>query len=196
MSEASRYRVEDGSPCVDVKVNHIDQLFDSRDPAPFRARDLDSNLDEYLRDASEDLAAHPGFRVVFWFREPCPPGELEQAFRAHFEDALERIRRQRRRHRRAGQVSLLLGILLIIAMLSLAQLLLTLALALGSLGAALREGLVILMWVVLWRPVEVLIYDWIPVRHERKIVSRLLEAKIDIRVGEGPAVPLAPPAAP
>ena len=56
----------------------------------------------------------------------------------------------------------------------------------GSLGAGLKEGLVISSWVVMWRPVEVLIYDWIPVRHERKVVTKLLAAQIQVRVGKPP----------
>ena len=41
-------------------------------------------------------------------------------------------------------------------------------------------------WVVMWRPVEVLIYDWIPARHERQVASKLLEASIEVRIGTPP----------
>ena len=56
----------------------------------------------------------------------------------------------------------------------------------GSVGAALREGLVISSWVVLWRPVELLVYDWIPVWDERRIMRRLLAAAVEVRAGHGP----------
>jgi len=46
---------------------------------------------------------------------------------------------------------------------------------------------VIASWVVMWRPVDVLIYDWIPTRHERRVATKLLEAPIEVRVGPGPA---------
>ena len=76
-NSASRYRLEEGVPCVDVKINNIEQLFDNRDPAPFRERDLDPGLAEYLRDAAEDLAVARTYRIVFWLENPCPPGEIE-----------------------------------------------------------------------------------------------------------------------
>jgi hypothetical protein len=184
--DSPRYRVENGEPCVDVRIVNIEQLFDNRDPAPFRERDLDPDLVEYLLAAGEDLASHATFRMVFWLEKPCQPGEIEAAFRAHFAYELDRLERRRRRQRRTGQVALLLGGTLIIALLSLAQLVGS-AIP-GSIGAALREGLVISSWVVMWRPVEILIYDWIPVRRERRVMERLLAAPIDMRIGTGPEI--------
>lgn len=49
--EHSRYRVENGEASVDVRIAKIEQLIDNRDPAPFRERDLDPDLVEYLLDA-------------------------------------------------------------------------------------------------------------------------------------------------
>lgn len=184
MGEHPRYRVEDGEPCIDVRIGSIEQVFDNRDPAPFRERDLDPDLVEYLRVAGEDLGSHDPFRVVFWVKRPCQPEEIEAAFRAHFAYELDRLERRRRRQRRTGQISLLLGGTLIIALLSLAQL--VARVFPGTIGAALREGLVISSWVVMWRPVEILIYDWIPVRRERRVMRRLLAAPIDVRIGDGP----------
>jgi hypothetical protein len=194
VSEHSRYRLEDGKPCVDIRIASLEQLFDGRDPAPFRERDLDPGLVEYLRVTGEDLAGHDGFRIVFWLERTCQPGEIEEAYRAHFEYELDRLDRRRRRARRAGQIALLLGGGLVIALLSLSQL--AQRTVEGSLGAALREGLVISAWVVLWRPVEVLVYDWIPVWDERRVMRRLLAAPIEVRPGRGPDVKPAVPRAP
>jgi hypothetical protein len=184
--DSPRYRVENDEPCVDVRIVNIEQLFDNRDPAPFRERDLDPDLVEYLLAAGEDLGAHDTFRMVFWLEKPCQPGEIEVAFRAHFAYELDRLERRRRRQRRTGQLALLLGGTLIVALLSLAQL--VGSAVPGSIGAALREGLVISSWVVMWRPVEILIYDWIPVRRERRVMQRLLAAPIDVRIGTGPEI--------
>jgi len=185
MLEQSRYRIENGEPCIDIKINSIEQMFDNRDPAPFRDRDLDPDLAEYLLDAGEDLAGADRVRVVFWVDKPCTPTEVEQAVHAHFNDVISRIRRTRRRRRRTGQVTLVLALILVVALLALSQIIANLVP--GSLGTGLKEGLVISSWVAMWRPVETLIYDWIPTRHERKVAEKLLEAPIEIRIGKGPA---------
>jgi len=179
MDGAERYREENGERCIDIRLNGIEQMFDNRDPAPFRERDLDPDLAMYLLDAGEDLLGEDRIRVVFWIDKPCPPAEIEEAFHTHFQEEIARLRRTRRRRRRTGQVALVLGVVLVIAILSLAQFIQR-ALP-GTLGGGLREGLVIFSWVVLWRPVETLIYDWIPARHERRIATKLLDAPITVR---------------
>lgn len=178
-----RYRIEDGVHCVDVKINTIEQLFDNRDPAPFRERDLDPDLIEYLVAAAEDLAPLGEFKLVFWVATSCVPEEVETGFRAHFEYEIERLERTRRRNRRTGEIGALIGVTVLAALLSLAQLL---GRSEHAWVGALREGLVLLSWVVMWRPVEALIYDWIPVRRERKVFEHLLEAPVDVRTGKGP----------
>ncbi|MEO8548426.1 MAG: hypothetical protein ABI678_00560 [Kofleriaceae bacterium] len=179
MAAESRYRIEDGVPCIDVALDTVEQIFDNRDPAPFRERDLDPDLADYLLAAGEDLFTADQFRVVFWVAKPCPPVEIEDAFRAHFEDTIERIRRIRKRRRRAGQVALVLGVVLVVALLALGQFVGT-AVG-GTLGAGLKEGLTISCWVVMWRPIETLVYDWIPQRHERRVAERMLGAPVEVR---------------
>jgi hypothetical protein len=183
MREHLRYRIENGAPCIDVRLGAIDQLFDNRDPAPFRERDLDPQVSQYLVDSAEDLWGAAPFRLVFWLDTPCLPGAVEQAVRANFEDQILRSVRTRRRRRRTGQLALALAIVLVVALLSLSQF--VAGIVPGSLGAGLKEGLVISGWVVMWRPVEILIYDWIPMRHDRKVSTRLLGAPIDVRSGKG-----------
>jgi hypothetical protein len=40
-------------------------------------------------------------------------------------------------------------------------------------GALIRETLVIGGWVAMWRPLEIFLYDWWPIRAERKLYERL-----------------------
>ncbi len=91
--------MENGASVVDVTLASVEQLFDNRDPAPFRERDLDPGLAEYLVAAAEDLATHDPLRIVFWLVQPLPPGEIEAACRAHFEYEVARLARVRRRER-------------------------------------------------------------------------------------------------
>jgi hypothetical protein len=184
-----RYRFEDGQPCVDVRIESVERLFDNRDPAPFRERDLDPDLEQYLRDAGDDLRGRAPYGITFWVDRAPPSGEIEHAFRSYFEDVLERLARKRRLQRSTGHVTLLIAVILLATLLSLAHF--VRGLVQGAVGEGLREGLVIAGWVVMWRPVEVLIYDWIPMARERKVITELLQARIDVRSGKGPVAPVA-----
>jgi hypothetical protein len=44
----------------------------------------------------------------------------------------------------------------------------------------LQEGLVILGWVAMWRPLQIFLYDWWPVRHHAQLYQRL--AAMPVRI--------------
>lgn len=158
----------------------MENLFDRRDPAPFRDRDLDPGLREYLVESAEDLLSHGPPRLVFWLEHPCEREAIEEPVRAHFNYELERLIRNRRREVRLGYVALLIAFSLIALFISLAQL--VAAELTTAFGAALKETLIISGWVLLWRPVEVLIYDGLPWRRRRRVLSHLLAAPVEVRV--------------
>lgn len=71
------------------------------------------------------------------------------------------------------------GLTVLVVFLTLAEL--TLSLPAGSFREILREGLVITGWVAMWRPLEVLLYDWWPMVDERRLITRVLDAVVSIR---------------
>ena len=70
------------------------------------------------------------------------------------------------------------GLTVLVVFLTLAEL--TMALGAGPLREILREGLVIIGWVAMWRPLEVLLYDWWPIVDECRHIVRILEAPVSI----------------
>jgi hypothetical protein len=57
----------------------------------------------------------------------------------------------------------------------------------GAFREILREGFVITGWVAMWRPLDVLLYDWWPLVDERRQIARLLDALVSIRYEVGRA---------
>jgi hypothetical protein len=188
---APRYRVEEGRPWADVYVERVAQIFDKRDPAPFRTRDLDPDLVDYLRDAGEDLARGPVPGVSVHVGEACVPAEIEGALRAHFEYMVERLARARRQQRRTGQTTLAIALVMALALVAIASLV-GRAVS-GPFGVALEQGIVILAWVALWRPLEVLLYEGIPVRRERRVWERFLEGPIVVHAASTRGTPARAP---
>ncbi|MBK8692114.1 MAG: hypothetical protein IPN17_07345 [Deltaproteobacteria bacterium] len=183
MNEGYRYRAEGGRFCIDIRLRTSRQLFDGRDPAPFRERDLDDRAIEYLMGAAEELPRKAPMKLVFWISEEPVPGlpdaTLTEAVRAHLEYEVARLDRQIQQHMRRGQVFLLFGLTVLVVFLTLAEL--TSAMPTGHLRQIVREGLVITGWVAMWRPIEVLLYDWWPLVEERRVYERLYEAPIEVR---------------
>jgi hypothetical protein len=51
-----------------------------------------------------------------------------------------------------------------------------------------RESLLIGGWVAMWRPLEVFLYDWWPVRNEARIYDRLAAMPVQIKYAPVPQV--------
>ncbi len=191
MAEHLRYRVEDGRACIDVRLKTSKQLFDGRDPAPFRERDLDEDAVEYIAGALEELGPATDVKLVFWISEEpeprLPEEDIVEALRSHFTFEQQRLDRRIRAHLRRGQLSLLVGLGVLVVFLTLAEL--TSVLAVGPGRQILREGLVITGWVAMWRPLELLLYDWWPLVRERRLARRMVGVPVEVRAGQVPAAP-------
>lgn len=180
----SRYRraPTGDQACIDIRLRTASQLFDGRDPAPFRERDLDEDAVDYIYAAAEEISPPTRLKLVLFLEEPTAPALsasiIGGAIRAHFEHEREQVGRRLRQQRRFGRVALLLGLGLLIALLTLAEL--VNELVTGHVRQVLREGLVITGWVAMWRPLEVLLYDWWPLAQRRRQIARILDAEVEI----------------
>jgi hypothetical protein len=86
---------------------------------------------------------------------------------------------------RRGRLSLVVGLVFLAGCLILAQ-----WIALEPHGTALeivRESLSIVGWVAMWRPLEIYLYDWWPVRAERRNLQRLARMEVKVLVS-GPSL--------
>ena len=177
-----RYRLEEGKTCIDIKLRTAHQLFDGRDPAPFRERDLDEDAVEYILGAVQELPPRARIKLVFWITEDTAPQlsteTVVDAVQAHFRYESEKLQRRIREHVRQGQLTLVVGLTVLIAFLSLAEF--SLLLPAGHLRQILREGLVITAWVAIWRPLDVLLYEWWPLVRQRGRCVRVASADIAI----------------
>ena len=108
-----------------------------------------------------------------------------EAVHRHFRHEHEQIQRRLREHLRRGQISLAVGLTMLVVFLALAGF--TRSLPSGAFQEILREGFVITGWVAMWRPLDVLFYDWWPLVDERRQIARLLDALVSIRYEVGQA---------
>ncbi len=180
-----RYRHEGRKTCVDIKLRTVHQLFDGRDPAPFRERDLEEDAVEYILGAFQEFPPKADVKIVFWIAEESTPlistETVVEAVRGHFAYEIERLQRRIREHVRLGQLTLAVGLSVLTLFLTLAEL--TEWLSPSTFRQILKEGLVITGWVAMWRPLEVLLYDWWPLVRQRRLCKRVLEAEIAVEGG-------------
>ncbi len=169
------------SATIDIRIQRIDQLFDSLDPSPFYENEkaLRRDAENYIVDSAGEYGRAEPLRLIVHAPVSIKPhaAELTRAIHAHFELAHAQCRRRYQRRMRIGRTLLIAGI----AVLGTALLLRAL---LGDPGdratiVAAGEGLLILGWVAMWRPLEILLFERLENHHKSALLHRLAQVPVD-----------------
>lgn len=188
---ATARRAPAGPRAIQVRIQSIGQLFHTLDPLPFRERDLDAGVEEYVVGWAGELStAHPLDIVIH-----LPRAEAQREEAGHVADAVHNYFAYRaevtgwelRDLFRLGRASLAIGIGVLAACIVLGKLASGWRGG-GYLGRFFDEGLIILGWVANWRPVEILLYDWWPIVRRQRLYRRLAAATVRIVESEGPGL--------
>ena len=110
---------------------------------------------------------------------PDEAAVLRDAIHEFFRHRAESYRHRLRELFRVGRTSLMIGLAVLAAAIALGDFLASLMKG-SRIGEILRESLTIGGWVSMWRPLEVFLYDWWPIRNERRIYDRLSSAAVRI----------------
>jgi hypothetical protein len=174
---------------IKIHVSELKQLFDAIDPSPFRERDLDPKAEEFIVGWAKDLPRDASLALVVDLdREAGLPNEaavLREAIHEFFRHRAETYRRRLRELFRLGRTSLLIGVVVLAAAIALGDFLSKLMKGSG-LGEIVRESLTIGGWVSMWRPLEVFLYDWWPIRNEARLSDRLAAMPVRIQYANAP----------
>jgi len=164
------------SAVLDLHVAELRQLFNSMDPAPFRERDLDPKAQAYIVEWAQEVpAGRPLELVVHVDAQTVTPADaamLEEAVDAYFRQRALTTWRGLRKMFRTGRISLLIGVLFVGAAAVIGESIASLV-SKGRYATLIHDSLVIGAWVALWRPMEIFLYDWWPVRAEARLYERL-----------------------
>jgi hypothetical protein len=171
-------------PCViRVHLRELSQLLETLDPSPFRERDLDPAAEEYIVESVKELASTGPCVLVIHVDHPSAAADEERvvgdAIRMHFARRSSLLRRNLRQLLQRGVLSLGIGFIFLALMFVIVQ---ATGLVRAETGMAtlLRESLVIVGWVAMWRPLEIFLYDWWPIVGERRLHDRL--SRIDVQI--------------
>src|SRR5215813_8990344 len=169
---------------IEVHVGELKQLFNSIDPSPFHNKDLDPDAEEFIVGWAKDLPHDASLGLVVELDRPAGlPDEaavLREAIHEFFRQRAETQRRSLRELLRRGRTSLLIGLTVLAAAIALGDFLANL-LKTSRIGEIVRESLTIGGWVSMWRPLEVFLYDWWPIRNEARLSDRLAAMPVRIR---------------
>jgi hypothetical protein len=159
------------------------QLFNSMDPAPFHERDLDSQVVDYIVDWAQDVAPDVSLELVVTVDQAAPSVHgaalISDAVHSSFQRRALAKRRALKKLLREGRISLVIGIAFLAAAIFISD-------YLGGLISnenyawLVQESVVIGGWVALWHPLNIFLYDWWPLRAERRLFERLAQIQVKV----------------
>jgi hypothetical protein len=164
---------------IRLTVEELNELFAWMDPTPLPHRDLDEDVARWIVGWADDLRDEKPPAIEIQIKGPVDSAEadvLEETFHRYFRREAEFRSRELGKLLRDGRTSLIIGL----AALAGFQLLSTF---LGKVGQSpfsqfLQEGAAIAGWVAMWRPMEMLLYDWWPIRRLRNTYRRLANSPV------------------
>lgn len=171
---------------IAVRVHSINQLFNTFDPSPFREKDLDDGVEEFIVGWARELPPNAQFRILIHLpaheAEKPEARDIEPAFAHYFRYCAQASRRELRELLRIGWRSLLIGIGVLLACLAASQIPVRL-IDNPTVARVLEESLILVGWVANWRPLEIYLYQWWPIVRRMRLYRRIAAAPVEVKAG-------------
>ena len=167
---------------IELRLRELAQLFDSFDPAPFHEKDLDRDAEEFIVSWALEYPANAP--LVFRLHLPRDQQRLEpervvaDAVRNYFAYRSGIARLDVRRTLQHGRQALLVGLLFLVACMGLRVA--WRSFGFGEWSRIVDEGLLILGWVAMWKPLELLLYDWWPGLRKKRTYDNLARMRVEV----------------
>lgn len=178
---------------IEIRVAELSALFNSMDPTPFHERDLDADAEEFIASWALEFPSDSRFRIVVHLGkmpEDDPAPTIAAGIHHYFSYKALLTRRRLRTLLLEGRTALAIGLSFLAACMVLADLLATRESV--TVFKVLKESLMIGGWVAMWRPLQIFLYEWWPLRRHEAIYRALGHALIHVTHGN----PLPPHPAP
>lgn len=172
------YRLEGQQHLIEINLREPRQLFNSLDPAPFHEKDLDASAEEYIVSAVQELGIHQQNKLVIYLpnAEDAECRTIPAAISHYFAYRAQQARSDLQQLLRFGSISLLIGVTFLFLCLMLRE-----ALIQANAGQIVTEGLLIVGWVALWRPLEVFLYEWWPIHQRQNRFQYIVTMPMEVR---------------
>jgi hypothetical protein len=170
---------------IRLDVRSVDRLLNP-EASPFPGPRLDPEAGERILRMARSSPKAENFVVEITVpaADLGRENELRKALEILAREAMEDAEKELHEIYRNGRVSLLVGFVAVAVLLGITELLLLV----GGESATVRaitESLIIVYWVILWRPAELLLYEHFPARRRRRAARALARADLRLVSADG-----------
>jgi len=164
---------------IEIRIRSLAQLVETLDPAPLRERALGRSVESYILASAGRHRRTEALRLRVHFPESlrAHAAEAAEAIHEHFRRTHAQGERAFRRRMRIGGFALAVALGVLAGSIGLRSLLSDIE---GQpLVQGLGEGLLILGWVAMWRPVEILLFEHWESHLDHALLERLASIPIE-----------------
>jgi hypothetical protein len=168
---------------IELNLESIDQLFNTMDPSPFHERDLDEDAAEFILSWAQEFHRPEPVDLIVYL-EKMPEGHnaqrlVEDAVHHYFAYRARLNKLEFKRLMKQGRLSLLVGLSFMAACFLAIELFVSNNLA--AFPSFIKEGLTIAGWVAMWRPLQIYLYEWWPLRQRGQVFEKLSRMPVEVR---------------
>ncbi|EQC49840.1 hypothetical protein [Bacteriovorax sp. DB6_IX] len=183
MRQKQWYSKENGKFVVEVQVESIDQLYDKRDPNPFRIKDLDDDVVEYILSSVGDIGYKKVGKLKIFIKKRHLEVEIraaEAAVKDYFLYRQDITEKKIRAIFTTGFKALLIGLTFLACSIAVSA-------SVGKvpksdfLALYVKEGLLLLGWVSMWKPINIFLYEWWPLIELKNTFKKLSEIDLEFK---------------
>jgi len=182
MSEPKIFSPLMGEAKIELRLTRLPQLFNSLDPAPFHERDLDPDAEDYIISSAEEISRRQPLRLVIHLPDDQVPQDrthdLGEAIHNYFAYREAHERRRLRILFRDGRIALATGLIFLLCCTLIREL--AFSFGRGSISDIVGEGMLIVGWVAMWRPLEIFLYEWVPIRRRCRTLAKLANIPVTV----------------
>ena len=161
-----------------IDQHAISEYFNMHDPAPIYKRQLSHGFEEYIMRSITAAKRYSVFRYKINCRNTRDKQYAEPlilAVRRHFSDKKTQLEAEFEKFKRRTYVLLFISLAVVMICQGTIPLLLSTE---HRIHSGLSNSLDVFSWVILWRPIDKLIFHWNPYLKEISVLQRLATAEV------------------
>jgi hypothetical protein len=166
---------------IALHLQNIGELLLSPELSLCRKRMLNKDAEEFIVEEATALSRHAPLKLKVYISsiESKTAQRIPKAVHDHFAYLKENSQKKLKHTIQFGFRSLLIAFLFLSVIFLLTELG-TRFMPRGGLALTIRESLIIVGWVALWRPAELLLYEWYPFKRDVLLFHRLENSKVEV----------------
>jgi len=153
------------------------------DPSPFPDKDLDEDAEEFIVSWVQEFPTNDPISLVIQVNQLPARGDVQEsvqtAIHNYFAYRMKLKGFELRRLLKQGRMSLFIGLAFLSACLLISHMLVRQWP--GTWSDLVQESLTIGGWVAMWRPMEIFLYEWWPIRRTGRLYQKMSRMHVEVK---------------